>query len=463
MSYERRNRVLNKKLPSYAGFFVLLMTLCVTVLLSGNAFIFISRATVGSEPKNIQISNISDSSFTISYTTDASAVGTISYGFDTTTPNIALDNRDQQAGKAANYQVHFITVSNLAPATRYYYVIDSGSQKADNIGSHCEITKAAPLINPQSNQTILSGTVAQSDGSIPKEGIIYVSTDSSQQLSTLINPDGSYQLPLATMRTTTGSDAATLTPDTVLQLQAVTSTQTSTIKLLESQANQVPKIVLSQNYDFTLSPDQSASGSGQTASNSAAFPVLSTPAPVSSPEITSPTDTEAFSDRQPLFQGRALPNTEVDITIQSQQEISTTVHSDDSGSWEFRPPQALASGNHTITIKSVDATGVLQTLSRSFTVYAAGSKFIEPSVSPIQTPTTPIASASPTLAPTPTTIPTPTVTPTQAPTPTVSQNLTPVPSRAPLPKTGSSALVTGIIAAISTIGIGALLFFLSAI
>jgi hypothetical protein len=460
MSYER-NRILNKKLPSYAGFFVLLATFGVILLLSGNAFVFVSRATVGSDPKDIQISNISDSSFTISYTTDASAVGTISYGLDPSTPNIALDTRDQQASQAANYQVHFITVSNLAPATTYYYVIDSGSEKTENNGAPFQITTDAPLINTPSEQTNLSGTVAQSDGSIPKEGIMYVSSDNSQQIAALINPDGTYQLPLNTMRDSTGTDSAALSPDTVLQLKAVTSTQTSTIKLLASQANQVPKIVLSQNYDFTLGPDQSASGSGQVASSSAAFPVLETPAPVSSPEITTPSDTEAFSDSQPLFQGRALPDTEVDITIQSKQEISTSIHSDDSGTWQFRPPLALAPGNHTITIKSIDASGVLQTISRSFTVYAAGSKFIEPSVSPVASP-----SAVPTVLPTATVAPTaiPSPTPTSAPTPTTTtQKPTPVPSLAPIPKTGSSALVTGIIAAISTIGIGALLFFLSTI
>ena len=43
-------------------------------------------------------------------------------------------------------------------------------------------------------------------------------------------------------------------------------------------------------------------------------------------------------------------------------EISVKLQSDNTGSWEFRPPIKLAPGNHTITIKSVDASGILQTL-----------------------------------------------------------------------------------------------------
>lgn len=450
MSYAR-NTLLNKKLPSYAGFFVLLAALGITLLLSGNAFIFVSRATVGSAPKNVQISNLTDNSFTLSFTTDVSSIGTVSYGTDPSAVNIALDDRDQQASGSSEYQVHFITVKNLAPATKYYYVVDSGSQKLDNNGNPFEITTDAPLTNPPDNQVTVAGTVAQSDGSFPTEGIVYVSTQNSQQLATLINPDGSYQLSLGQMRDGTATTAATLTPDTLLQLQALTSTQNSTVKLLESQAGQVPKIVLPQSYDFTLGSTDQGSGSAEIASGSA-FPVLATPAPVSSPEITAPTEEQAFNDQQPLFQGMALPNTEVDITIQSQQEISAKLQSDNSGSWEFRPTIALAPGKHTLTIKSVDASGILQAVSRSFTVHAAGSKFIEPSVSPVATP-----SALPTIAQ-PTASPTATLTPTVAPSPTITK-ATPIPSSAPLPKTGSSVLVYGIMGTAATIIIGALLFF----
>lgn len=449
-----RHTLLNKHLPSYMGFFVLLVALGVTIVLSSNTFITISRATVGSEPKNIQISNISDTSFSISYTTDASVVGTISYGTDPSTPNIALDTRDQQTNKAVEHQIHFITVKNLTPATKYYYVIDSGDQKAENNGSPFIITTTAPLVTQPPAQPTLSGTVSLSDGSFPAEGIVYVSAPNTQQLAALTQPDGSYQIPLTQLRDSTASTAASLTPDTVLQVQVLTPTQQSAAKVLLSQADKVPTIVLPQNYDFTLGPTQITSGSAQQASG-AAFPAFETPAPVSSPEITTPKDTEAFSDTQPTFQGRALPNTEVDILIQSQQEISVKLQSDNTGEWKFRPPLSLAPGKHTITIKSIDASGILQTLSRSFTVYASGSQFIEPSVSPIAISPSPTATPSPTLAPTATPAPTAVATPTI--------NLTPAPTRGPLPKTGSTAVIAGIVAGAAAIGIGALIFFLTVV
>src|SRR6185437_8590857 len=142
MNYARKS-VLDKQLPAYLGFFVMLIALGITLLISGNTFLFVTKATVGSDPKNIQISNLTDTTFTISYTTDAPAAGSISYGTDLTHNEVALDDRDQEASGAAEHQVHFITVKNLSPTTKYYYAILSGSQKAENNGAPFEITTAA--------------------------------------------------------------------------------------------------------------------------------------------------------------------------------------------------------------------------------------------------------------------------------------------------------------------------------
>ncbi|MGH7202853.1 MAG: Ig-like domain-containing protein [Candidatus Levyibacteriota bacterium] len=465
MSY-KPSYLTTKRLPNYAGFLVLLVALGITIVLSKNNFNFVSKATIGSEPKNIQVSNLSDSSFTVSYTTDAAALGIIAYGSDPATANVALDARDQQTGKALEHQVHFMTIKNLSPSTTYYYIIQSGDQKAEDNGKPFEIVTPASLSAQSTNTTTLSGTVATTDGNVPSEGIVYLSTDGSEQMAALLNPDGSYNIPLATMRNADLSQSQILDPESILQLHAANDTEQSEVKLLASQASQVPKIVLSQNYDFTLSPDPISSESAAIASQSG-LPAFSTPAPASAPEITSPKDSQAYKTQQPTFSGRSLPNQEVDVTIHSQQEISAKLQSDSQGSWTFRPPVTLDPGKHSIAVTSLDASGVLQTISKSFTVYAAGSQFVEPSVSPIASPSA-IASASPTLAPSPTIDPTPSPTatpsPTLAATPTIASPAATVPpARGAMPPTGSSAIVTGLLAVVTTMGIGALLFIFTAI
>lgn len=457
MSY--RPRYLSKRLPSYTGFVVMLLAIGITVVLSKNSFSFVSKATVGATPKNVLISNVSPTSFTLSYTTDAPALGSLGYGSDPSSAAVTLDDRDKQASKPTEHQVHYFTVKNLSPATTYYYLIQSGDQHVDDNGKPFQIsTPASSSAQTSSPTTTMTGTVAAADGSTPPEAIVTVSTDGSQQLSALVGSDGTYQIPLNGMLTSDYTAPATVNADTVYNVQAGNGAQQSTVKVIASQASQVPKITLSQNYNFTLNPDANASDSGSVASGSS-LPLIATPIPATAPEITSPKDAQKYSNQQPTFTGRALPNESVSITIHSDQEISAQIQTDSSGSWQFKPPVQLSPGNHTVTIQSIDASGALQKVSKAFTVYAAGSKFVEPSVSPIQVSPSPVASASPTLVPT--AIPSPTASPSPTLTPTLA--VTVPPARGTMPPTGSSVVMTGIIGGVIAIGIGALLFIFTAI
>ncbi|HSX19277.1 MAG TPA: Ig-like domain-containing protein, partial [Candidatus Saccharimonadales bacterium] len=177
--------------------------------------------------------------------------------------------------------------------------------------------------------------------------------------------------------------------------------------------------------------------------------------------------------QQPLFEGKAIPGNDVEISIQSTDEITTTVQADSSGNWQYRPDSKLAPGKHTLTIKTLDASGILKTLAQSFTVFAEGSQFIEPSVSPTlsASPTAQQSSPTPTILPTATPTTAPTTGPTDIPTPVIiittpivspPVSSTPVPqiTTPPIPKSGSSALTFGIIGSVLSIGIGGLIFFL---
>src|SRR5581483_8558856 len=95
------------------------------------------------------------------------------------------------------------------------------------------------------------------------------------------------------------------------------------------------------------------------------------------------------------------------------------------GVWTFRPSTQLSPGNHTITITTKDASGVIRTITQQFVVFASGTQVsvsappsasITPSITPSPPPT---ALPTKTTTPTPTTItPTPTtveVTPTLLP------------------------------------------------
>ena len=468
-----KNTIWNKRVPQYLGAFVLFFSFLSIFWLSQNAILLGTKAAAGKEPKNVQISNITDTSFTISYLTDDRVLGTISFGPTSSLGSIALDDQDQVAGKPFPHRVHHITLSKLNPSTRYYFSINSDDQTYANNDVPYEIMTALTSTETPSSQPPLAGKLILDSGSPPSEALVYISSDTTQLLSAIVKPDGTYLLPLNALRKKDFSGNATLSPTDKLILLASIPEAQSQATILASQSNAVPLITLSKNYDFSLSNlplsnDLSASSSGQISSNQENLPLEPDKTTVSSPTIITPETEEKFQDSQPLFKGKALPDTSVEIVIESEQVIATAVLADQYGNWSFRPLTPLAPGNHKITITSPDISGILQTISQSFTVHAQGTRFTEPSVSPIADPT-PTASASPTPltqvnpSPSPTTTPPPT--PTEiipiTPTPPVIVTAGPTPTPAPLAPSGNSSAVMAIIIASLSMGLGGILFFLA--
>lgn len=468
----RNNHILNKPLPRIFGIFVLIFSLGTIFWLSRNVVLFDTEAALGNTPKDVQVSNIQEDSLTVSFVTDGSVVGSITYGKDINLGEVAFDDRDIEGSMP--HTVHYITLKNLTPNTKYLFSIVSGDGVFKKDESHFEATTASGPVAKNSNETLASGKVMLESGSAPTEAIAYLKSENppSELISTLVKPDGSYTLNLSSLRKSDLSDIIPLSENTTLELQIIDNVSKSTLSFLSSQANPIPPIALSKNYNFVTGNDPIASTTASDSAQITGFPISTdTQQVASTPVILTPKSGEELKDQQPLFEGKALPNSDVEITIQSNHEIVTTVQSDETGNWEFRPDTALEPGEHKITVKTLNAAGVLQTLTRSFTVFAQGSQFVEPSVSPTIAPTV-VPTAQPTLIPTATAAPTvaPTIAPTVAPTPIViaptsviSPAITspaPIITTPPIPASGSSALILGIIGTILTIGIGGLIFLL---
>jgi hypothetical protein len=227
-----------------------------------------------------------------------------------------------------------------------------------------------------------------------------------------------------------------------------------------SQIGPVPTVTLSKDYDFSLSIEP-------VASNSAELQNLKSPSNEqvkgeNGPSILTPEENENFTDNRPLFQGKALPNETVKITIHSDQGEEITVTADQYGNWSYRPDQSLSPGEHTITIATKDSNGISRLLTKTFTVFEFGSQVAEsatPSVTltPTVTPTvTPVPITIPTLSPTPTGSPTSSLTPTS--TLTQPPIKTPTPTLSP---TGSSAVIGFSILGFAVTLFGGTLFFLA--
>lgn len=452
----------NQRFPTLLGIIVIAVGIGITSFLVNQGIITLSRATPSQDPQTARITNISDASFTVSYRTAGAVPGSIAYGKTKDLGLVALDERDQVAGSAKNYQIHSITVRDLQPNTQYFFSIISGNGTFLNNGAPFTVTTAPTSTSKPTSQQPLTGKIISSDGTAPAESIVYLSIANAQSLSTVTKPDGTYIIPLNTLLMKDLSSPFELTPDTKINLLVLGQTQQSTVVLTTKQSSPVPTITLSQNYDFSagttpLDADQSAIAS-QAAQTS--FPFLSTSEVTNNktPQVVSPKNDETFTDQQPVFSGTAAPNSDVTVVIHSDTQVQSQVKTNANGSWSYRPTTKLAPGNHKITVTAKDSLGILNTITRSFTVHAQGSQ--------VSQTATPSATVTPrlttTISPTPTlfVLPTPTTDITQ---PTTIPTQTVLPSETtkggqPIQPPGNATLFTIGIGAIITTIIGVLLF-----
>ncbi|MEX2013143.1 MAG: Ig-like domain-containing protein [Candidatus Levyibacteriota bacterium] len=430
--------IFNKRIPTILGFLTIVLGIGLTSLLTQQGVIFTGQASPSNEPVNVQIANVTDNSFTVSYTTTDSVLGSLNVGTTTSLGTTVLDDRNSNAAVARN--VHTITVTGLNPQTSYLFSITSGQDTFLKDGALYSV-ETGPTLGSSDTRANLSGKVVNLDGTSPKEALVYLSIPGAQILAAVTKADGKYTIPLNPLRTSDLSSYYSLDDPITAELSVFTGSLSSRASF-STEVSTIPTITLSKNYDFTISSSPIFEPSA-TSSATELFPTSTPSGSLSNdPQIITPKKDQGFSDDQPLFQGTAQPNEEVEITIQSEV-VNTTVLADANGDWSYRPDTSLSPGTHTITIKTKDSFGILKTITQQFVVHASGTQVGESA--------TPSATLAPTTAPTPTA----TITPSLTITPVAT--LTPTPTAALAPA-GTSAIPAMGTVAIAFILAGSLLF-----
>lgn len=462
-----RNTIWNKRIPTLV---VLTLFVIGAFLLSwfvDKGIIFQSKASLAYQPEKVRISNVTDSSFTISYITEDKVLGTISYGKDQTLSQIAFDDRDKQDTSPKPYNVHSITIRNLEPSTHYFFSINSGNSNFLRENLPFDISTGPRLQETSSSSKVLTGTISFPQETTETEAVIYITASSTQTLSTLVKQNGSYEIPVSNMRNDNLSSYVDVSPNTSLHMLIVNNSLQSNVTLFANTTIAVPTILFSKNYDFTINTSPLLT---VIPTNPVTFPAYSTTQVGNkNPQLILPTQSQGLTDKQPLFKGNGQPNQKVEITIHSTQVIQSQATIDSNGNWTYRPAAPLSPGQHTITITTPNSSGIMQTVSQQFVVNSDGSQFIDPSISPVQPtathPPSPTTQSSQNFSPTPTkSFTQQTLTPTSfiiaSPTPTVIILQSTIPPKK-LPATGNSTALIGGIFAVTVSSIGSLLFFLS--
>lgn len=422
-----KQTIWNIRIPTILALLILLAGIAATSYLVQNRIITIGFASPDTVPENVAITNINNTSFTVSFKTLAPTKAYIEYGKSQSLGSIAYDSRDTN-GSQKEYYSHTITIGDLKEDSNYVFQIIVNSTTILNNNKLFQVKTAPPIAIPPENQKPILGKALLPDGSLASDALVFLKVEGMQPLSTTTKDSGEYLLEISSARKTDLKEFFPLKGNMPITIQIIQGGLSTEIKTLFAKASEVPTVTLAKNYDFTKDyPIINAVQIDQTTN------LLKVPPPPGAIEgsitIINPEKNETFIDQQPLFQGEAVPNEKVKIIIESDPSISEVI-ADTNGIWRFRPTKPLPPGEHTITIETKDQFGIIKRIKQSFTVFAQGSQVTE-SATPSATPTLVFTPQPTSLTPSITIITTPTPQPTLIST--QAATLTPIPTRASTP------------------------------
>jgi hypothetical protein len=482
------SKLLEKRIPTLIGMGVLVISLIAGVLLfSQGTGVFAPRAAPETTPKKVRITNVTDSSFTISFYTDNPTAGYVLYGTSESNVkrNRANDDRLQLSGDSdAKYTLSHVTVRGLEENTTYYYLLGTNSSTFDNNGKPFTVSTGKRSGAPTAAKTV-HGSVSTEAGGPADGAIVYVALEGAGPLSSLVKSSGSWAIPLSNARKTDGSGYATINDSGTLSLtvQGVKPDQQLAFSLLISEAQPVPGLTFGQEPTLTPSKPLAAPDGEELdvtqleGEDELSVPLRQGPAApgqlsgligdgpggdglaITIVDMTNE-DHQEVQTTQPTITGTVAPEIEVTITVNSETQIIQTVTSDASGNFTLDLASLgkdLEPGEHTATYSYTDpATGQVVTRTVSFTVS-------DPMLQLAQAE--PYGSGNPypaqTSSPTPSATPSPTPDPT--PDATESASKGDIATRSAMPSTESAIPVSGSVGTTLALVFGGLFFIISGV
>ncbi len=400
--------LMTRRIPTIVGILILLAGLVGGIILVNQRTGFGTKAGPTESPKNVKISNLGSTTFSVSWTTDTPLTGLIKYSEDPAKITIpAGDVRDQISGTSQNYNNHTVNVSGLSANKSYYFVVVSGSGTYDDNGKPFQL-RTFPQV-PALPEDIIFGKVIKESAEVVNGGIVFVEAEGGLTQSTITKTDGTWRLNLASSR---DKDGKLLVYDPVKTLLSIFvqagSAGTATALTDTSKDEPVPDIVLGKNQSF-VEGGQLASLVATGSATSTGFQLETSLLTLSealeatgSVKILNPaTNGEIIATDQPEFRGKAPASSVLRLSLDAGSvELTQVVTADANGDWSWTPSQRLAQGAHTLTVEYTDAGNQVQRIIRTFTVLLSG----QPAFT-----ATPSATPFPTLTPLPTLTPTPTI------------------------------------------------------
>lgn len=432
-----------RRIPTIFALLILIFGIGGVITLIERPFSSQSQADISKQPQDIRITNVSDSMVTVSWMTEAATTGSIVYG-ESEKKRVEVDDRDHE-GKIASYRNHHVTLRGLAAEKTYPYQIISGGKTFNDQGrsytftSGYQLSSLPPAVEPS------YGKVVTATNQSAAHAIVFLNVGGSATLSTLVNDQGEWLIPVSTARTLAGKNYAL--PKEEAQIEIVVRGDdgaTSTIVTDIHNDAPVPMITLGKTYNFREKPQEEIGSPVLGAKTQEGAD--SQKKKEATIEIIVPGHNSALTTNKPLIRGAGIPGKIVRLSLESTPQYGqVTVGAD--GRWSWAPERSLAPGTHIVTIRTTNEQGKEVVKTQRFLVLKSGTQVLgEATPSGTLTPT-----ASPTQIPS-----LPTATPTIIPSLTPSSLVSPtIPPKQPIPRSGNvepTLLVLGVGLALIFIG-----------
>ncbi len=446
-----------KKIPTILGILLVLgLMSSLTLLKSGTGFF--SKAAKETSPQEVKITNITDSSFVVSWYTEKQTAGFIEIkNLDQET---FFDVRDQP-GNLNKFDTHYVVVKNLNPETKYQFTINSGGRVYYEEGQKEYSVQTAGLVPGEPPKaTLASGRVVTLEDEPAGGAVVYIQISDISPLSALVTDKGNWVVSLAQAYSEDLVARANYQEGKIVEninVQGGAMGEAAATVFTQND-DPVPEIKLGGNYDFTDQKD--SLDVGEDLSPPPSDSKLKTDDLRLEKEkpfrIINPEDGETITIPQPEIFGEGPRGGKVEITLESEIKYEAEIDIGGGGEWSWTPPQSLSPGTHTLRVDYSDPdTGEKETFLRTF-VLSASDEDSGPAFS--STPSGTTATPTPTLTatPQPTNTPQPTSTsqPTKTPAPTT-------PPRKSQPSTDSGVPDSGFWEPTFILLGGSLLVFLS--
>ncbi len=393
-----------KKIPTLVGLLLVIFAIVVFSFGVDRVGPLLTKANVSASPTNVMFSNISDTGFTVSWTTKTPATGVITVESASAKLGVVYDERDTTRVSSLNqknlgvYLTHAVTFRNATANTNYRVIIISNSaQFLDKNNAPHAIRTGSKLAGNGTGIEPAFGTMTTNIGKPAEGALLYLTLENGQTLSTLIKSSGSWVIPLNLVREKTLT--AYITPqqridETLIIRTNIEETQAASDTLND---NPMPEMILGKSYDFRK-VQAHATEEKQLASAPPTVLGTSTTKSIGVIAITKPKDNQALPTNFPIFQGTGIPNNPITLIIGiTNPQVGQTIVSAD-GIWKYTPTAPLSVGRQSVTMTTKDVLNKPVAMTHIFEILKSGTQVLGD------------ATPSATLTPTPV-LPTPTDTP----------------------------------------------------